>query len=87
MEDRRLAMPGLREQVIEVICEEWPKGEDREAELNAATIAERLQKAGVVASETEVQLELSHLVDQGHIDLAADRPDMPVGRVSADLCP
>jgi hypothetical protein len=29
-------VPGLREEIIAIICEEWSKGEDREIELNAA---------------------------------------------------
>jgi hypothetical protein len=37
-------MPGLREEVIAVICEEWQKGQDREAEVTAAMISERLQR-------------------------------------------
>jgi hypothetical protein len=27
-------MPGLREEVIAIICEEWHKGQDRETEVN-----------------------------------------------------
>jgi hypothetical protein len=82
-------MPGLRERVIAVICEEWVKGADREAPLNAATISERLQKDDVSTSEAEVQLELSHLVDHGLITLAPEPggPDATtVGSVRQGLC-
>jgi hypothetical protein len=75
-------MPGLREEVISIICEEWPKRETRETPLNATTISERLKKAGGSASEAEVQLELRHLVDQRLITLDA----MTVGSVSPELC-
>ena len=82
-------MPGLREKVVATICEEWSKGADRESPLNAATISEQLQKADASATEAAVQLELSHLVDQRLITLAAE-PSGPdgttVGSVSPELC-
>ena len=83
-------MPGLREKVISIICEEWQKGQDREIELNAATISERLQQDGVAeASEDAVRLELTHLVDQRLIATGAEPPgtdDRPVRHVSPELC-
>ncbi len=39
-------MPGLRERVISIICEEWPNGEHA---LDHATISERLKSAGAEA--------------------------------------
>jgi hypothetical protein len=45
-------MPGLREEIISIICEEWPNADD---ELNEFAIQERLEDAGVVASEDDVQ--------------------------------
>ncbi len=82
-------MPELREEVISIICEEWAKGEDREAPLNAATISEQLQEAGVRAAKDQVQLELENLVGQHLITLEAEPgrlgpPD--VGSVSPELC-
>ncbi len=80
-------MPGLREEVIAVICEEWQKGQDREAEVTAALISERLQKDDGSATEAQVKQELIHLADQGAITLALDRPNTPaVVRVNPDLC-
>jgi hypothetical protein len=82
-------MPALREEVISIICEEWQKGQDREAEVNAAMISERLQKDDGSATEAEVQLELESLAGQGAITLEAEPgrlgpPD--VVRVNPDLC-
>ncbi len=80
-------MPGLREEVIAIICEEWQKGQDREAEVTAAMISKRLQKDGGRATEAQVKQELLHLADQGAITLALERPGTPaVVRVSPDLC-
>ena len=81
-------MPGLREEVIAGICEEWQKGQDREAEVTAALISERLQKEDDgSATEAQVKQELIHLADQGAITLALDRPKTPaVVRVNPDLC-
>ena len=80
-------MPGLREKVIEVICEEWRKGQDRETEVNAQLISERLLKDGGSATAAQVKQELIHLAEQGAITLAADRADIPaVVRVNPDLC-
>jgi hypothetical protein len=80
-------MPGLREKVIEVICEEWQKGQDREIEVNAQPISERLQKDGGSATAAQVKQELIHLAEQGAITLAADRADTPaIVRVNPDLC-
>jgi hypothetical protein len=80
-------MPGLREEVISIICEEWQKGQDRETEVNAAMISERLQKGDGGATESQVKQELHHLADQGLVTLAVDRPDTPaVVRVRPELC-
>jgi hypothetical protein len=83
-------MPGLRERVIEVICKEWPKREDRETELNAVTISEQLQKAGDdEASEDAVRLELMHLVDHNLITTEARPPGADIRtiiHVSPELC-
>jgi hypothetical protein len=80
-------MSGLREEVIAIICEEWQKGQDRETEVNATTISERLQKDGGGATEAQVKQEIIHLSDQGAIRLAVDRPDTPaIVRVNPDLC-
>ena len=80
-------MPGLREEVITIICEEWRKGQDRETEVTAAMISERLQKDGGSATAAQVKQELIHLAEQGAITLALDRPDTPaVVRVNPDLC-
>jgi hypothetical protein len=80
-------MPGLREEVISIICEEWAKGADREIPLNAASISERLQKAGGTASESEVQLELSHLIDHGFITQVAEPSSTTdVASVKPELC-
>lgn len=65
-------MPGLREEVISIICEEWAKGEDREIPLNAAAISERLQEADIVVSEAEIQLELGNLLSYHQITLEAE---------------
>jgi hypothetical protein len=45
--------PGLRERVIAVICEEWPKRQDNE--LQSATIYERLISEGVAVSENALR--------------------------------
>ena len=80
-------MPGLREEVIAVICEEWQKGQDRENEVTAPMISERLQKDGGSATAAQVKQELIHLADKGAIRLAVDRPDTPaIVRVNPDLC-
>ena len=89
-EDRRIAVPELRDEVIAIICEEWEKVQDRKTEVSAAMISERLQKAGVSATEAEVQLELEPLMGQGLITLEAEpgRLGPPtVVRVNPDLCP
>ena len=52
LEERRFTVPGLREEIISIICEEWPNSDD---ELNQVAIDERLEDAGVVASEDGVQ--------------------------------
>ncbi len=80
-------MPGLREEVITIICEEWRKGQDRETEVTAQMISERLQKDGGSATAAQVKQELIHLAEQGAITLAVDRADTPaVIRVNPDMC-
>ncbi len=80
-------MPGLREAVIAIICEEWQKGQGREGELDAQIISERLQKDGGSATAAQVKQELIHLAEQGAITLAAERADTPaILRVNPDLC-
>jgi hypothetical protein len=80
-------MPGLREQVVLIICQEWPK---QEIELNPATISERLQSAGYSsATEAEVRLELEHLAQHRNIKLAWEPggTDVPtVAAVHPELC-
>jgi hypothetical protein len=62
-------MPGLREEVISIICNEWPNGETA---LNPATLCEQLQNAGVSVSEAEVRLELEHLTDHRDIEISLE---------------
>ena len=62
-------MPGLREEIISIICQEWPDSED---ELNQVTIRERLKVAGVEASEDDVQEELVQLANHQDIRLATE---------------
>jgi len=88
LEDRRLTMPGLREDVIAAICaEEWPHPDH---EVNSTTIYERLKRGGVNASEAEVRQVLFQLKDHGDITLAleAGRGTGPVvDAVDLGLCP
>jgi hypothetical protein len=82
-------MPSLRDEVIAIICDEWPKREDRETPLDAETISELLQKAGGSATEAEVQLELEHLAGHHQITLEAEPGKLGppgVGSVSPELC-
>jgi hypothetical protein len=68
LEDRRLAMLGLRERVIAAICEEeWPYPDN---EVNSTTIYEGLKRDGDGASEDEVRQVLFQLSDHGDITLA-----------------
>ncbi len=83
-------MPGLREEVISIICEEWPMREDRETPLDAAVISEQLGQASLTVSEAEVQLELERLVGHQQIILEAEpgRVGLPViVWVNPELCP
>jgi hypothetical protein len=77
LEDRRLAMLGLRERVIAAICEEkWPHPDN---EVNSTTICERLKRDGDAASQDEVRQVLFQLSDHGDITLVLEaRPDVPV---------
>jgi hypothetical protein len=81
-------MPGLREQVVLIICQEWPKGD---IALNPATISGRLQQSAGYSSatEAEVRLELEHLTDHGFITTSVvpdGTTDPTVTSVRPDLC-
>jgi hypothetical protein len=88
LEDRRLAMIGLRERVIAAICEEkWPNPDN---EVNSTTIYERLKRDGDDALEDEVRQVLFQLADHGDITLAlepARGPGPVVADVDPELCP
>jgi hypothetical protein len=80
-------MPGLRDRVIAIICEEWPNPENK---VEGATIYERLQSAETEASEHDVREVLIQLADQDDITLVFE----PGGTASAavvsvhpKLCP
>ena len=80
-------MPGLREEIISIICEEWPNADD---ELNQVAIHERLEDAGVVASEDDVQQVLLQLSDHDDIRLAGEpgaTGGVAVVYVDPELCP
>ena len=62
-------MRGLREEIISIFCGEWPNSED---ELNQVAIHERLEVAGVEASENDVQHVLLQLSDHDDIRLATE---------------
>jgi hypothetical protein len=67
LEDRRLTMPGLREDVIAAICaEKWP---DPDNEVNSTTICERLKRGGHAASQDEVREVLFQLSEHRNITL------------------
>jgi hypothetical protein len=95
-ENRRLAMtdeygaPGLRERVIAVICEEWPKRRDNE--LQSATIYERLINEGVAVSYAALNNVLLELAQHNDITLELGSPTLPsdaamtVLDVSSELC-
>jgi Fe2+ or Zn2+ uptake regulation protein len=80
---------GLREQMVAIICEEWPNPDNQ---IAAATIFKHLQSEGVEASEQDVHNVLFQLVQQGVIGLnlpASHHPftDIFVVRVSRqELC-
>jgi Fe2+ or Zn2+ uptake regulation protein len=88
LEDRRLAMPELRERVIAVICEEaWPHPDN---EVSSATIHRRLQRRGDNATVDEVQQVLFQLRDHGDITLVLDPGQQSgpvVNSVDPELCP
>ncbi len=87
-------MPGLREQVISIICEEWanPDNEIRSGTIYvpSTTVYERLRSNGVEVSQDEVGLELQHLASHGDITLVFE-PSKEAGPtiagVSSELCP
>ncbi len=87
-------MPGLREQVISIICEEWanPDNEVRSGTIYvpSPTIYERLRSNGVEVSEDEVRQVLYQLVAHHDITLVLepDRGPGPIiAGVSSELCP
>ena len=80
---------GLREKIIAIICEEWPKSLDNE--LDSTTIYERLQGAGVEVSDHDVRDVLLQLAQGGAITLVlASTPPPSAGvtirEVSPELC-
>ncbi len=80
-------MPELREEIISIICEEWPNSDD---ELNQVAIHERLEDAGVVASEDDVQQVLLQLSDHDAIRLAGEpgaTGGLAIVYVDPELCP
>ncbi len=78
-------MRGLREEIISIICKEWPNSED---ELNEVAIHERLVVAGVEASEDDVRQVLLQLSDHQNITLVVDpRSGLVVQDVGPELCP
>jgi hypothetical protein len=83
-------VPGLREQVISIICEEWanPDNEVRSGTIYvpSATIYERLRSNGVEASEDDVRQELQHLAGHGDITLMFE-PSRGAGPTIADVSP
>ena len=80
-------MPGLRERIISIICQEWAKGEDRETPLNAATISEQGQKAGGSAfrSRSPARAKVPRRSAPYHT-LAAEPGTTTVGSVIPELC-
>jgi hypothetical protein len=96
---RKVTMPGLRERVISILCEEWwPDHPDNELdradkELDSATIYERLKGAGgddPSVTEVEVRQVLLQLSDHDDIKLVLEpgRESGPVvAYVDPELCP
>jgi hypothetical protein len=85
-------MPGLREEVISIICEEKTKEKTNGSiALNPEAISERLTRAGVEASESEVRLVLYQLRAHHDIELAvepgAKATALTVTGVRPGLCP
>jgi hypothetical protein len=97
LEGRRKTMteaygsPGLRDKIIDIICEEW-KNPENDNEIAAATIFGRLQSEGVEeASVLAVHDALYQLGQRGEIVLnlpAAHHPfiDIFILSVSQELC-
>ncbi len=79
-------MPGLRQRVIDAICEEaWPHPEH---EVSSTSIYERLQRGGANTSEAEVRQVLFQLSQDKVIVLAPDQQYGPVVHdVAEGLCP
>jgi hypothetical protein len=80
--------PGLRDKIIDIICEEWPNPDNQ---IAAATIFGRLQSEGVEASVLAVHNSLYQLGRRGEIVLnlpAAHHPftDIFILGVSQELC-
>ncbi len=81
-------MPGLREKIISIICEEWPTPDGY---LLAFDIYERLRSQGVEVTHDAVETVLSGLARSNRITLtmAAGEgrpPGAVIYEVEADLC-
>ena len=85
---------GLRGKIVDVICEEWPKGDNG---LEASAILERLQREGVEASEGALVSEedvanvLIRMSGRGDIELmpsASYHPttDLVITGIRENLC-
>jgi hypothetical protein len=85
LEDRRIAMPDLRKDVIAAICEEdWPHPDH---EVSSTRIHERLKRGGINASKVEVEQVLDQLAQDRDIVLAPDQRYGPVVHdVAQGLC-
>ena len=77
-------MPGLRDRVIAIICEEWPNPENK---VQSATIYERLQSADAEASEHDVREVLIQLANHDEITLVFETASPTVVGVHPELCP
>ena len=80
--------PGLREKIIDIICEEWPNPDNQ---IHAATIFGRLQSEGVEASVLAVHNVLFQMSQHREIALnlpASHHPftDLSIVQVSQELC-
>jgi hypothetical protein len=68
--------PGLREKLVDIICEEW---RNRDNGIEVATIFERLQSEGVEASKRAVRDELVQMANDGDIQLATPPNNLLTG--------
>jgi Fe2+ or Zn2+ uptake regulation protein len=77
-------MPGLREKVISIICEEeWP---DPDNDVSSVTVYEKLKSAGEDTTESEVRQVLIQLSEHGDIKLTLE-PSRGAGPVVFDVRP